>query len=117
MLGLRSVIYGTHDLEAAKKWYMQVTGKQPYFDEPFYVGFNVGGFELGLNPNAEPATAGVTTYWGVNDIQTEYRRLLELGAIPHAEITNVGDKIEVASLLDPFGNILGIIYNPEFKIE
>ena len=50
--GLRTVIYGVGDIDRAKKWYSQILGVAPYFDEPFYVGFNVGGYELGLDPNA-----------------------------------------------------------------
>jgi len=48
LLGLRTVIYPVADLARGKAWYEQVVGAKPYFDEPFYVGFNVGGFELGL---------------------------------------------------------------------
>ncbi|HEY9487444.1 MAG TPA: VOC family protein, partial [Chryseosolibacter sp.] len=63
-LGLRTVIYNVPDIDRAKAWYMQVLGLKPYFDEPFYVGFNVGGFELGLVPLegkvSEPG--GVTAY-------------------------------------------------------
>jgi catechol 2,3-dioxygenase-like lactoylglutathione lyase family enzyme len=46
-LGLRTVIYPAPDLAAAKVWYAKVLGAAPYFDEPFYVWFSVGGFELG----------------------------------------------------------------------
>src|SRR5690606_26253023 len=49
-LGLRTAKYAAADLAAAREWYIKVTGVQPYFDEPFYVGFNIGGFELGIVP-------------------------------------------------------------------
>ncbi len=120
LLGLRTVIYGVNDLEKAKRWYSEALGIIPYFDEAFYVGFNVGGFELGLDPGAapvKPSSAGVVAYWGVNDIKAEFERLLSIGAEQHSPITNVGGKIEVATVLDPFGNIFGLIYNPEFKIQ
>jgi len=58
ILGLRSVIYPAPDLDAAKRWYSEVLGIAPYFDEVFYVGFTVGGFELGLVPDATPGTSG-----------------------------------------------------------
>jgi len=58
LLGLRTVIYPVADLARAKLWYEQVVGAKPYFDEPFYVGFTVGGFELGLLPDATPGTSG-----------------------------------------------------------
>ena len=51
ILGLRSTIYPCADLAAAKDWYTKVLGQSPYFDEVFYVGFNVHGFELGLVPD------------------------------------------------------------------
>jgi hypothetical protein len=65
ILGLRTVAYHTPDLTAAKGWYTQVVGHGPYFDQPFYVGFNVGGFELGLVPDGTPGAGGSVAYWGV----------------------------------------------------
>ena len=58
LLGLRTIIYPAPDLAKAKQWYSDVLGMQPYFDEPFYVGFSVGGFELGLIPDATPGITG-----------------------------------------------------------
>lgn len=117
--GLRTVIYGVADIDKAKQWYSEALGFGPYFDEPFYVGFNVGGYELGLDPNAAPvskASAGVVAYWGVEDITAEFTRLLALGAKEHGAVREVGGGISVATVLDPFGNILGLIHNPHFKI-
>lgn len=117
--GLRTVIYGVSDIARAKAWYSQALGIAPYFDEPFYVGFNVDGYELGLNPNVPPNSAenaGVVAYWGVEDIATEFKRLLEIGGKEHSAIQDVGDGIQVASFLDPFGNIIGLIHNPHFKL-
>jgi predicted enzyme related to lactoylglutathione lyase len=115
LLGLRTAIYRTPDLAEGKRWYMKALGITPYFDQPFYVGFNVGGYELGLLPDATQPCVGV--YWGVKDIHAVHARLLELGAKPHAEITDVGEGIRVADVLDPWGNVFGIIQNPHFKIE
>ena len=56
-LGLRTVVYSAPDLAASKAWWTEVLGVPPYFDEPFFVGFNPGGFELGLDPAADPAAA------------------------------------------------------------
>ena len=100
--GLRTVIYQVGDLEQAKAWYSTVLGVKPYFDEPFYVGFNVGGFELGLQPDtAGLSRAGdsVITYWGVSQIEAAFKRLLELGATVQDEIQDVGGDIRVASTL------------------
>ena len=117
--GLRTVIYGVNDIAHAKAWYSQALGMAPYFDEPFYVGFNVGGYELGLDPNAQPISAesaGVVAYWGVEDIAAEFKRLLEIGGREHSAIQDVGDGIQVATLFDPFGNIIGLIHNQHFKV-
>ncbi len=51
-LGLRTAIYHVDDIERARDWYSSILGFKPYFDEPFYVGFNVAGYELGLQPAA-----------------------------------------------------------------
>jgi predicted enzyme related to lactoylglutathione lyase len=118
--GLRTVIYHVNDLNGAKAWYSSVLGIQPYFDQPFYVGFNVGGFELGLDPDMTGITAGtgsVSAYWGVSDCEATVKRLLELGASSHSPVQEVGDSIRVASVIDPFGNVLGVIENPNFSID
>jgi predicted enzyme related to lactoylglutathione lyase len=115
--GLRTVVYPTPDLSKGKEWYRNVLGQEPYFDEPFYVGFAVGGFELGLIPDGEPGAAGVQAYWGVASADTELKRLLSLGAKLHEDVTDVGGGIKAASVLDPFGNRFGIIENPHFKLE
>ena len=116
--GLRTVVYHVADLERAKAWYTALLGTPPYFDEPFYVGYNVGGYELGLHPIETPLVAGtsVVTYWGVDDINAVYARLLELGAATHFPATEVGEGIKVADVIDPFGNIVGILYNPHFTL-
>ena len=88
--GLRTAIYPAPDLARGKAWYTAVLGAGPYFDEPFYVGFAVGGFELGLVPDGEPGAAGVQAYWGVPDAAAEVVRLLELGAEIHEPVKDVG---------------------------
>lgn len=119
-LGLRTVIYHVNDMEKAKTWYSQVLGLKPYFDQPFYVGFNVGGFELGLDNETSGApgkVAGEVAYWGVENAEVAFQHLLEFGAKKHADIQDVGGGIKVASVLDPFGNIFGIIENPHFSLS
>jgi catechol 2,3-dioxygenase-like lactoylglutathione lyase family enzyme len=115
--GLRTVTYGVKDIEKAKAWYSTVLGIQPYFDQPFYVGFNVGGFELGLNPDVRPGTAGPVAYWGVARADAAWKRLLELGAQEHEPVQDVGEGIRIGSVIDPFGNTLGIIENPSFSLK
>jgi predicted enzyme related to lactoylglutathione lyase len=119
MLGLRTTIYKVADLAKAKDWYASAYNTQPYFDQPFYVGFNIGGYELGLDPDDSTGikSDNAVAYWGVDHIQKEYDRLIQLGASEHGKPTNVGGEIMVATVKDPWGNIIGLIYNPDFKIQ
>lgn len=117
ILGLRTAIYPAPDLDAAKRWYTELLGQKPYFDEPFYVGFSVGGFELGLLPNAQPGTIGPQPLWGVANIESAYARLLELGASALEPVAEVGEGVKVAAVQDPFGNRFGIIENPNFNVS
>jgi len=111
-LGLRTAIYHAADLASAKRWYAAVLGVEPYFDQPFYVGFRVGGFELGLDPDGAPAVGAL---WGVAEIGAAFDRLTALGAVPVVSVTDVGSGIKVATVRDPFGNLLGLIENPHFQ--
>ena len=117
-LGLRTAKYSVKDLAKAKEWYSRVLGIQPYFDQPFYAGFNVGGYELGITPDdkagARRAESGIA-YWGVDDARAAYKRLVEAGATPLEEVQDVGEGILVGAVHDPFGNVLGVIQNPHFK--
>ena len=117
--GLRTLTYGVKDLAAAKAWYTDILGFGPYFDQPFYAGFEVGGYELGLDPGSQPGNGertGPLAHWGVDDIDAAYATLVEKGAKGISAPEEVGDGIRVAALSDPFGNVFGIIYNPHFKL-
>ena len=117
-LGLRTAIYHAPDLTETKAWYSEIFGIEPYFDQPFYVGFNVGGYELGLDPDppSPDGAGGVIVYWGVSDVEVALQRLLSLGASERTNLQDVGEGIRVATVLDPFGNVFGMIENPYFKI-
>jgi predicted enzyme related to lactoylglutathione lyase len=114
--GLRTVVYPAPDLAGATAWYRSVLDKAPYFEEPFYVGFEVGGFELGLVPDGQPGTAGATAYWGTADAHAELARLVGLGGTVETPVTDVGGGILVATVRDPYGNLFGIIQNPHFDL-
>jgi predicted enzyme related to lactoylglutathione lyase len=117
ILGLRTVIYYVPDLEQAKNWYSEAFETQPYFDEPYYVGYNIAGYELGLHPGNPTKTANNSIcYWGVENITEYYQKLITLGAKELESPSNVGGQIMVASVMDPWGNAIGIIYNPEFSL-
>ena len=119
-LGLRTAVYYVSEMEKAKEWYSTVLEIKPYYDTPYYIGFNVAGYELGLHPGKSgPADAdsGVGIYWGVDKAQESLDRLLELGATRHKDVEDVGSGILIGSVVDPFGNIFGIIENPHFSLE
>jgi predicted enzyme related to lactoylglutathione lyase len=116
--GLATVIYNTPDLARAKAWYAKAFQQQPYFDQPFYVGFNIGGYELGLDPNSNHAAGpgGSTAYWRVAAIAAAIEHFASAGATVVSPAQDVGEGIKVAVVSDPFGNLIGLIENPLFKL-
>lgn len=108
---LRTVIYHVSDLDAAKAWYRNATGIDPYFDEPFYVGFDINGHELGLDPSMENTKEGNHTesYWAVESAKAAVEKFVSCGATLVQDVTNVGGSIHVAIVADPFGNHIGFI--------
>ena len=108
---LRTVVYHVNDLPKAKEWYQAITGVAPYFDEPFYVGFDINGCELRLDPDMTGVTDGNHSFvfWSVDDIAQGFDKLLAQQATVVQPITEVGGNIRVAVFNDPWGNAVGII--------
>jgi predicted enzyme related to lactoylglutathione lyase len=108
---LRTVIHHVSDLAKAKAWYTQLTGVEPYFDQPFYVGFEIGGCELGLDPDMTGVQVGNHTvaYWSVDDIQAAVAKAQALKAKVVSPVANVGGTTEVAIIEDLWGNQIGFI--------
>lgn len=108
---LRSSICHANDLQKAKEWYIAFTGVQPYFDEPFYVGFEINGFELGIDPDMKGVENGnhSVAYWLVEDIRSAVQKATALKAAIVTPVTNVGGSTEIAVVEDPFGNHIGFI--------
>ena len=118
--GLGTVIYHVPDLDRAKAWYAKAFGQQPYFDQPFYVGFEIGGYELGLNPDMSEGRAGAggtVAYWRVAEIGAALKHFSESGATVVSDAKDVGDGIKVATVADPFGNLIGLLENPHFGVK
>jgi predicted enzyme related to lactoylglutathione lyase len=113
-----TAIYPVPDIAAAKAWYASAFGVEPYFEEPFYVGFSVAGYELGLVPAEapvhEPGNRGVIAYWGVENADEAWKRVMKAGAKPLSAVSDVGGGIRVGVVTDPYGNALGLIENPHF---
>ena len=117
--GLRTVIYNAPDLAKAKAWYTAAFGVAPYFDEPFYVGFNIAGYELGLDPDQKSGKAGPggsVAYWRVAEIEEAVQHFVSAGASLVSPVLDVGEGIKVATVADPFGNLIGLIENPHFAL-
>ena len=120
LLGPRAITYRVSNLPKAKAWYSAVLGLEPYFDEAYYVGFEAAGFELGLVPRegqdegdaARPS--GATAYWGVRNVSDAVNHLTWNGAVLHEPVREVGDGIRQATVLDPFGNVFGVVEHPRF---
>jgi len=121
--GFTTISYWAADLEAAKRWYAELLGIEPYFQRPGYYEFRLGDYqhELGLidskyAPFDTSATgpAGAVMFWHVDDVNATFDRLLSLGAKPLAAPRHRGQGYITASVVDPFGNILGIMYNPHY---
>jgi predicted enzyme related to lactoylglutathione lyase len=108
---LRTVIYPVDDLRKAREWYSKITRVTPYFDESFYVGFNIYGYELGLDPDLTGTSTGERSvaYWSVDDIDAAVNILVNEGAVVLQPANQVGEGITVAVVKDPFGNSIGLI--------
>ena len=117
--GLGTVIYPVTDVSRAKAWYASAFQQQPYFDRPFYVGFNIAGYELGLDPNqavTRTGRGGGVAYWRVAEIESAVQHFVAAGAITVTPAQDVGEGIKVAAVADPFGNLIGLIENPHFEL-
>jgi predicted enzyme related to lactoylglutathione lyase len=117
--GLGTVIYHVPDLDRAKGWYAAAFGLAPYFDQPFYVGFNIGGYELGLDPDpgsGRSGAGGSVAYWRVDAIDDAVRHFVRAGGTIASAVQDVGEGIKVAQIADPFGNIVGLLENPHFRL-
>lgn len=125
--GLTTVTYFADDVPAAVRWYAEVAGTEPYFvrpeeGPPAYVEFRLGDLqhELGIldrryAPSATaPAGGGVVAYWAVDDARASFDRLLSLGATAHQEPIERGPGYVTASVVDPFGNVLGVMANQHY---
>jgi predicted enzyme related to lactoylglutathione lyase len=126
--GLATVNFFADDLEAAKKWYVELLGMEPYFERPgngqpaAYYEFRIGDHEdeLGLidrryaPPSASAGLGGAVIHWHVDDVRATLDRLLSMGAKPYMPLTEYGPGFVAASVVDPFGNVLGIMYNRHY---
>lgn len=120
--GIATITVFAADLAAARQWYTECTGISPYFERPGYVEFRLGDYqqELGLIDQAYAPVgmgskpAGAVVYWQVEDVAGTRDRLLAMGARDWEPVRDRGKGFITASVVDPFGNILGLMYNPHY---
>jgi catechol 2,3-dioxygenase-like lactoylglutathione lyase family enzyme len=137
--GFTQVRFHTTDLTAAKRWYTELLDIEPHIDQPEHADFRVGDYQHELilldsryardmsrldSTSTAPAgrrtvgpvtqPAGAVVYWHVDDVPATVARLLSMGAKPHEAPRDFGEGLIGASVVDPFGNILGIMYSPHF---
>lgn len=121
--GIATISLFAADHEAAKKWYSELLGIAPYFELPGYAEFRIGDYEheLGLiDSSYAPKGAtiggpgGAIVYWHVEDVAGTLAKLLSMGATELEGITERGHDFVTASVVDPFGNILGVMFNPHY---
>ena len=111
--GIRTVIYPVRDIEKAKNLFSKLLGVQPSMEYPNYVGFQTGEQEIGLDPNGiKQGMLGPLGYYHVDDIRKTLRSLQEAGAQVRQEIKDVGGGKLIASIVDPDGNVIGLIQMP-----
>jgi predicted enzyme related to lactoylglutathione lyase len=121
--GFTTISYWADDLEAAKAWYTELLGIEPYYVvDGGYAEFRIGDYqhELGLidrrfaPEGAAKEPGGAVMYWHVDDLPGSYERLLAMGASSYQEPTKRGEGFVTAAVVDPFGNVLGIMYNQHY---
>ena len=121
--GMATVNYWAADHAAAKQWYTDLLGIEPYFERPGYAEFRIGDYqhELGLIDSryapegSATGPGGAILYWHVEDVAATLERLLSMGAREYEALTHRGEAgFVTASVVDPFGNILGVMYNPHY---
>ncbi|GAA2209645.1 VOC family protein [Nonomuraea monospora] len=128
--GLTTTAFYSPDFEATKRWYTELFGIPPYMDTPAYMEWRIGDYQhefgvihsqyagtpLAMTP--DPATiggpAGAMIHWHVDDVPATLARLVSMGAKEHDAVHDRGDGFITASVIDPWGNVLGFMYNPHY---
>ncbi len=116
------------DVPAAVAWYTELLGTESYFSRSgpdgrtAYAEFRIGDYqaELGIihssyrPPRAATEPGGAIMHWHVDDLEATVERLLAMGAAEYQPITPHSEDFVTASVIDPFGNLLGVMSNPHY---
>jgi len=109
--GVRTIVYPVKDVAKAKAQFRKLLGVEPYLDSTYYVGFKIGDYEIGLDPNGHKA--GMTVYYSVDNIKQTLESLLNAGAQIQQDIKDVGAGGKIAIVRDADGNLIGLISGPQ----
>ena len=101
---VKHIVFPVKDLDMAKKIYGTFLGVEPYVDSPYYVGYKVGGMEVGLDPHGQ----AVVSYIDTMDIKASIAELEAAGAMLQMEPKDVGGGLLIAQVKDADGNMLGL---------
>ena len=108
--GVKTIMYPVTDIAKARTLYGELLGVEPYMDEAYYVGFNVEGQDIGLDPHGHrKGITGPLVYWHVDDIEKSLKALLEAGAVEQQGVRDVGGGKLTASVRDADGNVIGLL--------
>jgi predicted enzyme related to lactoylglutathione lyase len=108
--GIKTVLHPVSDLAAAKAVYTALLGAEPTSDSNYYVGYEVGGQQIGLVPGGGPEQmTSPVAYWHVSDIEAKLAEVTAAGAKVKDAVREVGAGRRVATVTDPDGNVLGLL--------
>jgi predicted enzyme related to lactoylglutathione lyase len=109
---MQTVIFPVKDLDAAKAVFTALLGAEPATDQPYYVGWNIGGRDIGLDPNGHNrGMTGPVVYWIVDNIDAAVADLTAAGAEISEAIHEVGGGKRIATVLDRDANPIGVMQN------
>lgn len=120
--GIATLSIYAADHAAASAWYTDLLGIEPYYRVPGYHEWRVGELEheLGLidaryaPPGTLDAPGGQVAFWHVDDVEAAHADLLARGATAREPVTERGEGFRTAVVVDPFGNLLGVMENPHY---
>lgn len=125
--GIATISFYADDIKAAKQWYTELLGIEPYFERPdannpAYIEFRLGDYqhELGIidrkfaPKGGSDKPGGAVVFWHVDDIGAMLEKVKTMGAVEYEPLINRESGFITASVIDPFGNVLGLMYNPHY---
>ena len=106
---VKTILFPTSDIEATKRLFTRLLGTEPFVDEPYYVGFQIGDIQIGIDPSGEDrGMTGATPFFEVGDIRATIAELTASGADLVEDARGVGGGKQIAMLSDSEGSMIGL---------